>query len=57
MGKEVTGRGRHMGPGGDCVCPKCGYKISHQPGKHCKDLLCPKCGINMVREGGLCQQA
>ena len=26
--------GEHaLGPGGFCVCPKCGYKVEHDPGK------------------------
>ena len=38
------------GPGGYCVCPKCGYKIPHQRGIPCSQLLCPKCRINLIRE-------
>jgi len=38
------------GPGGYCVCPKCGYKIPHQRGIPCSTLECPKCKINLVRE-------
>jgi len=38
------------GPGGCCVCQKCGYKIFHQRGIPCSQLLCPKCKINLVRE-------
>ena len=58
MEKEVTSQGRRMGmgPSGDCVCPKCGYKTPHQQGKPCRDLLCPTCGITMLREGSPCQQ-
>jgi len=44
--KEAKGGG----PGGYCVCTKCGYKIAHQPGVPCSQLLCPKCKINLVRE-------
>jgi len=47
-GKIEEARGG--GPGGYCVCPKCGYKIPHQPGIPCSQLLCPKCKINLVRE-------
>jgi hypothetical protein len=38
------------GPGGNCVCPKCGNCIPHQVGQRCIDLACPKCGTKMVRE-------
>lgn len=38
------------GPSGNCLCPKCGYKMTHQIGQRCMDLTCPKCGTRMVRE-------
>ncbi|MFW6140154.1 MAG: hypothetical protein ACOC5S_02225 [Acidobacteriota bacterium] len=48
------GRGRKgggaYGPGGYCVCAKCGEKVKHQRGMKCTDLKCPKCGHTMVRE-------
>ncbi len=44
--KETVGRG----PGGYCVCPKCGYKIPHQRGVPCSSLLCPNCKVNLERE-------
>jgi len=37
------------GPTGNCICPKCGYKTTHQVGERCIDLACPKCGTKMVR--------
>lgn len=40
-----------MGPGGFCVCPKCGQKILHRAGVPCQEEQCPKCGVKMVREG------
>ena len=52
-GGQGWGRGRGnkpSGPGGNCVCPKCGHKESHEAGQPCIDRLCPKCGTKMVRE-------
>ena len=49
------GRGRNnggaLGPGGYCVCAKCGEKVPHQQGVRCTSLKCPKCGHTMVRDG------
>ena len=58
MEEEVTseGKGAGMGPKGNCVCPKCGYKVTHQPGKPCRELQCPTYGASMIREGSPCQQ-
>jgi uncharacterized paraquat-inducible protein A len=45
---------RHQGgggPGGNCVCLKCGATVAHQPGTPCREARCPKCGTAMVREG------
>ena len=49
------GRGRMggplaAGPGGDCVCPKCGHKVSHVVGQPCNQKACPKCGTAMARQ-------
>lgn len=38
------------GPGGYCVCPKCGHKKPHVAGRPCYEEACPKCGTRMVRE-------
>ncbi|MBL7107084.1 MAG: hypothetical protein ISS77_05715 [Phycisphaerae bacterium] len=48
------GRGRMSGPagpgpGGNCVCPKCGYKEPHIVGQPCNQKTCPKCGTIMTR--------
>jgi predicted Fe-Mo cluster-binding NifX family protein len=37
------------GPGGFCVCPKCGEKVAHAAGQPCLQMLCPKCGAPMTR--------
>jgi len=51
---EGSGNGRNnggaCGPGGYCVCAKCGEKIVHERGVRCTSLKCPKCGNTMVRE-------
>jgi len=44
--KEASGKG----PKGDCVCPKCDYKIAHQAGTPCSTLKCPNCGTNLERQ-------
>ena len=44
--KEAKGQGI----GGNCVCPKCGYKILHRRGVPCSTLQCPKCKVNLERK-------
>jgi hypothetical protein len=41
--------GRGLGTGGECVCPNCGHRVSHQRGTPCYQLRCPKCGTPMTR--------
>ncbi|MFH1009646.1 MAG: hypothetical protein V1784_00250 [bacterium] len=49
---EMRDESRHgMGPGGFCVCPKCGERAPHEPGIPCREHTCPGCGSKMVREG------
>mgnify|MGYP006287495215 CR=1 FL=1 len=47
------GRGRMggmgLGAGGNCVCPNCGKKASHQRGVPCYQVKCPACGTAMTR--------
>ena len=51
--KGRTGHGKRtgMGRGGYCICPRCDFRLAHQPGVPCSSLLCPRCEIRMVREG------
>jgi uncharacterized protein len=44
------GGGTAMGPGGECVCPKCGYTESHGRGEQCFKKICPKCGEKLTRK-------
>ncbi len=49
-----AGRGRmggplSAGPGGDCVCPKCGHHMVHARGQPCNQTRCPKCSTMMTR--------
>jgi len=54
---QTRGQGRGLGggakpgsgPSGLCICPKCGYKVTHQVGQRCMDLVCPTCGVKMTR--------
>jgi hypothetical protein len=41
--------GRGLGVGGECVCPNCGYRTTHQVGAPCYEIQCPKCGTPMTR--------
>jgi len=53
-GRGFGGGGRMggfaVGPSGNCVCPKCGYKEAHQIGIPCYQKKCSKCGSQMIRE-------
>jgi len=48
--KGETEEAAGQGPGGYCVCSKCGYKILHQRGTPCSSLKCPNCKVNLKRE-------
>jgi hypothetical protein len=50
QGRGRMGGRRADGPGGNCVCLKCGHKIPHERGKPCNQETCPKCGTPMTRE-------
>ncbi|RLE49893.1 MAG: hypothetical protein DRJ31_03260 [Candidatus Methanomethylicota archaeon] len=46
----APGRGAGFrGPGGECICPRCGHREPHYPGVPCRARVCPKCGIPLVR--------
>jgi len=37
------------GPGGNCVCPKCGATVAHVVGQPCNTKSCPECNTEMTR--------
>ncbi len=47
--KEII-EAKGSGPGGYCICPKCGYKIKHKKGTPCATIKCPKCNTKLVRK-------
>ncbi|PIE31274.1 hypothetical protein CSA56_18815 [candidate division KSB3 bacterium] len=52
-GPRGQGLGRGYGPGAqpvECVCPKRGTTVPHQPGVPCNTKDCPQCGERMVRK-------
>jgi hypothetical protein len=55
-GLGAGGRGRGggnkpgSGPGGSCVCPKCGYRTPHEVAQRCVDTTCPQCGTRLTKE-------
>lgn len=49
IGRQGGIAGMRCGPGGYCVCPKCGEKIVHTQSVPCTSVKCPKCGSFMIR--------
>jgi DNA-directed RNA polymerase subunit RPC12/RpoP len=49
-GHKGNNKGGAFGPGGYCLCVKCGHKVQHEQGVKCTEIKCPKCGHTMVRE-------
>lgn len=50
-GGRGRGGGYALGPGGQCVCPSCGYAVQHIVGQPCYSMKCPSCGSPMTRGG------
>lgn len=48
-GGRKGGNRSGAGPGGECICPQCGNKVTHQTGTPCYNISCPKCGTKMAR--------
>jgi len=48
--KEKIEKAEGKGPDGDCVCPKCDFRVPHERGIPCSSLKCPKCDINLERK-------
>ena len=58
MGNQHKGSGslhgegcgsKGKGGGGNCVCPQCGYSVSHEAGTPCKTMFCPVCNVSLHR--------
>ena len=49
-GRRGRNKGGSYGPGGFCICAKCGEKVPHQQGIKCTTIKCPECGHTMVRD-------
>jgi hypothetical protein len=45
----IGGKRPGVGPGGYCVCPRCGVRMAHEIGISCSSLKCPGCGTEMTR--------
>jgi cation diffusion facilitator family transporter len=46
---EKIPEAKGKGPGGKCICAKCGYETEHQRGVPCSTIKCLKCGSPMTR--------
>jgi len=50
VGRGSQGGAFAAGPGGECVCTKCGATAPHAPGRPCSQQACPTCGSPMTRK-------
>jgi len=48
--RMMVGDNPGSGPGGNCVCPSCGYTTSHTRANPCNTRTCPKCGTKMTKQ-------
>ncbi|AKM82415.1 TPA: DUF134 domain-containing protein [Candidatus Berkelbacteria bacterium] len=46
-------QGQGLGGTEECVCPKCGEKVSHRRGVPCSQMICPKCNAPLT--GKFCE--
>ncbi len=46
---EKIPEAKGYGPGGKCICTKCGYETEHHRGVPCSTIKCHKCGSPMAR--------
>ncbi len=46
----VGGFKQRLGPGGNLICPSCGWQVQHQRRLPCFNVKCQRCGTNMIRE-------
>ena len=56
QGGQGLKHGFGLGPGGMCVCPKCGQTRAHQQGSPCNDQRCAGCGTIMERQETVSEQ-
>ena len=50
--KQILGSGDKpgSGPGGYCICTKCGHENRHTRGVPCNERECPECGAKMTKK-------
>ena len=58
MRNNFNAGGRGLGRRGqgmsirNCICPKCGFKVSHERGVPCRSMVCPKCNTPLIPDDG-----